>query len=182
MWDHSGLSTFRCGHSIKAIIQCSVSMAATCAVWSKSASFQLLTVAAVLAFPPFMKNNRKTFPIVCWTDGSPSCFQDHSAFIFNLFAITRKIYAENIRNNDVLFSRSQMHNYIKKVSKQNTLSLYYAGSSVCVCVCRVWADVCLDKLCCACRTYRGERWIERGRDERERICRTSISGHEWGRN
>lgn len=28
-----------------------------------------------------------------------------------------------------------MHNYIKKVSKHNTLSLYYAGGSVCVCVC-----------------------------------------------
>lgn len=33
-----------------------------------------------------------------------------------------------------------MHNYIKKVSKQNTLSLHYTGGSVCVFVCRVWAE------------------------------------------
>lgn len=63
-----------------------------------------------------------------------------------------------------------MHKYIKK--SQNTTPCLALHSCVCgyVCVC-----MCVDNRCFACRFYRGVRWIER--DEEDRICLTSISGH-----
>lgn len=67
-----------------------------------------------------------------------------------------------------------MHNYIKKVSKQNTLSLYYAGGSVCVCVCRVWAEGMCMCVWISCVVPAGRTEVSAGQREGEMKERGSV--------
>lgn len=119
-------------------IQCYVYMDAACAAQSKPCHAKshlfLASDHHCCSLPPIMKNNIKHSRLSAELVVA-SCFQYHSAFIFTLFTITGKIYAGNIKNNDVLFSRSQMHNYIKSKSQNTTPSHGIRQAALCVLVC-----------------------------------------------
>lgn len=167
-------------------IQCCVYMNAAYTAQSKAVQCKTASFHCCCSLPPPWKITENILDcLLNWW--FVSCFQYHSAFIFTLFTNTRKIYAGNITNNDVLFSRSQMHNYIKKkknLKTQHLVIVLRRRLCVCLCVC-VWGlgwknvNVCVDKLCCACRTYRGERWIEWERWKRGFVLQVSVDTDEW---
>lgn len=100
-------------------------------------------------------------------------FSTAPLLLFSLHSISHQAYTVKITNNNVLFSRSQMHKYIKK--SQNTTPCL--GLSRCM-----WIWMCVHNRCFACRFQRGEHWRKSEREMKQKtgfVLQVSVVADEW---